>query len=135
MSERTGLRLGQSLRRKKLASQGRAVVALRMVSGEADGVTRKWRIGTAEVRPGELVFTSTVGGALFLKRSPVTLSITGVDTAKVRSSTLREALRLNEMSTVIPATSPDGRLELAVEDQLAEWVISRLSGESEQPGT
>jgi hypothetical protein len=106
-----------------------------MVSGEADGVTRKWRIGTAEVRPGELVFTSTVGGALFLKRSPVTLSITGVDTAKVRSSTLREALRLNEMSTVIPATSPDGRLELAVEDQLAEWVISRLSGESEQPGT
>jgi hypothetical protein len=129
------MRLGQSLRRKRLASQGRALVAIRVVSGEADGVTRKWRIGTAELRPGELVFTPTVGGVLFLKRSPVTLSITGVDTAKVRSTTMREALRLNEMSTVIPATFPDGQLELAVEDQTAAWVMSGLSGESEQLGS
>jgi hypothetical protein len=120
--------MGQSIRRKRLASQGRVLVAVRVISGDIAGATKKWRIGTAEVRPGELVFTSTVGGILFLKRSPVTLPITAVEAGDVRPPTLGEAVRLNEMKTIVPATFPGGELELALEPQTAQWVISTLSG-------
>jgi hypothetical protein len=123
--------MGQSIRRKRLASQGRVLVAVRVISGDIAGGTKKWRIGTAEVRPGELVFTSTVGGILFLKRSPVTLPVTAVEAAKVRPPSLGEAVRLNEMKTIVPATFPGGELELALEPQTAQWVISTLLPASE----
>src|SRR5690242_16865292 len=80
--------LGGRLARKRagrLEAKARTEVSLRVVRGSVPGLRSSWLHGVGTLSPGNLEFTSCVGGVRFLRRRPVTVPVTGVDLTSHRT--------------------------------------------------
>jgi hypothetical protein len=60
-------------RAKRYVQESKAELGLRVLDGAVAGLRGKWLTGFATLSPGQLVFTSYVGGIRIIRRQPVTV--------------------------------------------------------------
>lgn len=131
VSEYLGRQLGQAHNRRRLGRGGRAIVGLRRVEGEANGLKPSFRTGAALISEHVLEFERFRGGPYFgftIFRAPaILLSGVQVDVTSRRGPTDRERMRLTPLKEIYRAQSDVGELELALESASLEWVLPMLT--------
>lgn len=111
-----------------LSDQNKVELALRVLEGEVPGLRKSWLTGVATLSPGSLEMVSTIGGARFLRRKPVTVEIVAVDMTTRRGTRGIEIIKINPTCDIVTVKSPAATLELGVAAPVnLEWVLSSLA--------
>lgn len=120
---------GGNLRRFR--REGRAIVGLRRIEGEALDLGPSFRTGVALIGEHVLAFERFRGGPYFgftvFRAQAVLLSGVQVEVASRRRPTNREWTRLTPLTEIYRAQSDVGGLELALESASSEWVLPMLA--------
>ena len=123
-------RMNQAGRRRGTAGAQRWALdgGLRLVSGEAPGVTRRWRFGRLVVEPGQLTLRPCLVGLRFLPGRPVTVTIADVDLAGEREAGLKDVLGVKPGTRLVPLTTTTGAgLEMALVASKTDQLFATLA--------
>lgn len=101
---------------------------LRLVSGEAPGVTHRWRHGRVVVEPGIITLRPYLLGLRFLPGTPVSVAVSGVDLAGERTPGLKESLGVWPGARLVPVRTTSGAvLELALVTSRTDELFAALA--------
>ena len=117
----------QRRRANRLAARGRLECGLRLLSGEVDGLTAKWRHGSADLEEAVIHFRPGLPGGVRGTRPgvpPVLLPVEAVDGE--RRPRAREWFGVSPDCVVLSIRSGDARIEWAVLATQEAWVRSQV---------
>lgn len=112
---------------RRLAGRGRLECAVRVVEGDIEGLTRRWRPGTARLEPAAMHFRRGLfpgGRGVRPGSKPVSLHVDSV--LGQRRPNVFEWLTVASGCVVLMVRSGDANFEVAVKDQQALWVRDQL---------
>lgn len=101
---------------------------LRLVGGDAPGVTRRWRHGRVVAEPGVLTLRPYLMGLKIVPGTPVSVAVQGVDlTAEVEAG-LKDMAGVRPGSRIIPvATTTGATLQLALLSSRTDGFFAALA--------
>lgn len=100
---------------RELRAQGRAEIAVRLLTGTVAGLGPTFRGGSWSVRAGAISL------------GPITVPVESVSPSH-RSPTFREEFRVFQTSCVYAAAGAGVTFEIAIQECDVDWVISVLGG-------
>lgn len=115
-------------RARRYASLGKAESGFRLIDGQQDGLSQRWRHGLATVEQGEITFAPYLGGVRFLRRAQVQIPVTSVDRSAERQPKGTETFGVRPKATVVRITTPTATLEWAMSPHVVAWAKRRAAG-------
>lgn len=115
-------------RARRYARLGRAESGFRLIDGQQDGLSQRWRHGLATVEQGEITFVPYLGSVRFLKRGQVQIPVTSVDRSAERRPKDTETFGVSPEAAVVRITTPTATLEWAMSPDLVAWATRRVAG-------
>lgn len=113
----------------RLAARNQAECGFRVVAGDHDGLSARWRHGVVTLSKGEILFRPFLPPGIRIPRpftKPVVIPIVSMDQAGRRPSGV-EIWSVNPQAEVLRVNTGQAELEWAVLGAQREWVLQAVS--------
>jgi hypothetical protein len=101
---------------------------LRVLTGEQQGLSRRWRHGRAVLEPGSITLRPCRWGLRIFPMAPVVVSVVAIDTNTARRSGWRSAWSVSPGARLVEVTTTTGAtLQLAATPMASDEVLQVLA--------
>jgi hypothetical protein len=118
-------------RLRKLQTESKTECGMRVIEGNQEGLSRRWRHGTAQVNNKRLAFRPGLPGGIRLARPGqrwLTLDVLEVSRARERQAGGTESWAVGPQIRIVEVRTPTALIELAVTPEHRDWLLARLRG-------
>ena len=116
-------------RQARLQESGQTESGFRVVGGQQQGLSPRWRHGVARLAPGLIEFRPGLGGGIRLPRPGqqwLSIRVTHVNRAPERTVGLMESWSVSPVACILLVTTPTGMLEWAVSAPQRDWALTTV---------